>query len=290
MVQGRIPLQSMVKRAPWHFDLTQFLYRSIPELHDDPVKLVDSLRRYDLAPNPDRPAPSLRRESEAREQLALDLALSKDTFTTQAFDKSHGADLDDAFETISRATEAMSLLENEPSPIQFGYLQPVLQKDVDYYSKTSEVQSLTLPAGVRFLLKEWEIGADPHSFSYRDPYKEYTQEIASSARHSKDMLRFPSPLARETTTQRPPTVLVSSVAPQNAPPKLQPARPIAVRSKATTFTSPQVRIGGSQPALDDHAATALSQEMMVQTQVLPGVHGGRPSSKKNLTRKRVGGF
>jgi hypothetical protein len=69
--------------------------------------MVERLQEYDLILDECRSGSSLRRESEAREQLAVDLALSTNVFSARRFVKSE-ADVTeyDRCETMSHAAEA----------------------------------------------------------------------------------------------------------------------------------------------------------------------------------------
>jgi hypothetical protein len=70
----------------------------------------------------------------------------------------------DGLETMSRAAEAVTLLECVLPSSLFGYLlRPIPAPDHPIPPKPAENAStrLTLPSGIRLLLMEWDIGADP---------------------------------------------------------------------------------------------------------------------------------
>ncbi|KAH9996898.1 hypothetical protein BJV77DRAFT_1065655 [Russula vinacea] len=95
LTQGRIPRELLIKDAAW-----------------DVQTIAERLRRYDLVLDDYRSGSSLRRESEAREQLAVDLVLSTDVYSGQSFAQVETEVTgDDGVETMSRAAEAMTLSE-----------------------------------------------------------------------------------------------------------------------------------------------------------------------------------
>src|SRR5579863_5893913 len=83
----RVPREMLTKGAAWHVNLGQVLQGFVPDIADDIHSIVERLRRYDLILDDYRSGSSLRRESEAREQLAIDLALSTDVYSAQPFAK-----------------------------------------------------------------------------------------------------------------------------------------------------------------------------------------------------------
>jgi len=118
----------------------------------------------------------LTNQSDARDQLALDLALSTDICSPRPCVRHMKENLD-ALETMSRATEAMSLAD-EPPPVHLGYLRSKPIGTTDSHSSAQSrtaspaSQELDSPMGVRLLLKEWEVGTDPREYTYDDPYNE----------------------------------------------------------------------------------------------------------------------
>jgi hypothetical protein len=284
--QGRVPREMLIKEAGWHFNLEPVLRKFVPDISCDVESMVERLHKYDLILDECRSGSSLRRESEAREQLAVDLALSTDVFSALPFAKSK-ADLaeDDGLETMSRATEAMTLTETGPPPVQFGYLNPIAHTardttDDDDASSTD----LELPPGVRLLLAEWEIGSDPGQFTYNDPYDD--QQPATSSPIIPIPARKRAGKDQATQSQRPP--LVATV----APPVIADSRAAlatAISASQPTTTGLLVRSQNeaeSNLPSDAHAALA-------NTQTVPGPYGGRlTTGKKKMAagKKRVGGF
>ncbi|KAI0362386.1 hypothetical protein OH77DRAFT_1441905 [Trametes cingulata] len=306
LVQGHLPRNRLVGKAPWHFGISPIIRHSLPELEDDPQKTLDNLARYDLADGPSRTAPSFRQESEARSQLALDLTLASDVFAHKRPGKDAITTFDEDMLNISRSTEAMSLGELEPPPVQFAFLRPIVKEDPRGEATPTEepaegAAKRITPLGVRLLLQEWEVGTDPNQYVYHDPYDESGEVPVRIQRPVKtvtgkevQVTKDPRP-PTQVQTQRPPAI--ASFMPKARPviaAASQPSLPrkplIATRSQDTLATAPRVPPSGSQPA-DTWAAAPSSQEFMASTQVLPGPHGGRPvPAKKKPVKKRLGGF
>lgn len=307
--QGRVPRDELTRKAAWHLDISPFIRRTVPDHGENPQNTLENLSRYDLADGPDRTAPSFRRESEARSQLALDLSLASDVFAPKRPGKGPAATLDEDLLNISRSTEAMSLGDVEPAPVHFSFLRPICKTDPRGLPSASEnvigelAAKSMMPPGVRLLLQEWDVGADPMQYEYRDPYDEAAAPPANVGRPSKvpppqgaQSVQEPRPSTQtQTQTQRPPAI-ASSV--PNAPPAIsasQPPvtrRPLAAARSQDAFVAPTPRppSSRSQPA-ETWGAPASSQEFMTSTQVLPGPHGGRPvPAKKKGAKKRLGGF
>jgi hypothetical protein len=280
----------LIKKAGWHFNLEPILRNFVPDISCDVQSMVERLHKHDLILDECRSGSSLRRESEAREQLAVDLALSTDVFSALPFAKSK-TDLpeDDGFETMSRATEAMTLSETGPPPVQFGYLNPIVHTsqgttDDDDASSSAD---LKLSPGVRLLLSEWEIGADPDQFIYHDPYDD--QQPATSSPIVPVPMRKRAGKDQATQSQRPPLVATA------APLVIADSR----ATLATTISASQPVTTGLLARSQNEAESALPPDThdthvaMANTQTVPGPYGGRlPTGKKKMAagKKRVGGF
>src|ERR1700761_1140678 len=75
LAQGRVPRETLINGAAWHFNLEPVLRMFVPDISCDVQSMVERLHKYDLIMDECRSGSSLRRESEAREELAVDLAL-----------------------------------------------------------------------------------------------------------------------------------------------------------------------------------------------------------------------
>jgi hypothetical protein len=158
--KGLLSPTPLIESASWFYNIHSILEQHDVDIADNPTKLVDSLRHYEPTfVNP--PPESLERTSQAREQLALDLALSTNIFSTRAISNPSIPNS----EPLESMTEALSL-SDEPPSIQFGYLQPIPKRA----NEEAEHKGPTYPAGVRLLLKDWDVGTDSGKTFYRDLY------------------------------------------------------------------------------------------------------------------------
>jgi hypothetical protein len=265
----------LIKGAAWHVNLEPVLRRFVPDIADDVQSIAERLHRYDLVLDDYRSGSSLRRESEAREQLAVDLALSTDVYSAQPFAKAETeVTEDEKLETMSRAAEAMSLSESEmglPS-VHFGYLNPVAP--MTHNSRSLESSSLTLPAGVLLLLSDWVPGTDPNRFAYRDPYDDQGPGSRSTFIH-RTPIRKDGTVVRQIPIAAPPVIARSRAGPQTL---ISSSQPVTMRGTGS---------------VNDPEYVGESCAPAASTQVVPGPFGGRPPTvRKKLAsgKKRVGGF
>ncbi|KAF8478464.1 RNA polymerase I-specific transcription-initiation factor-domain-containing protein [Russula ochroleuca] len=276
LTQGRIPRELLIKGAAWYINLEPILQKFLPDISGDVQTIAERLRQYDLVLDDYRSGSSLRRESEAREQLAVDLVLSTDVYSGQSFAKEEtGVTGDDGVETMSRAAEAMSLSETGLPSVHFGCLSPIPTADHHNQSKPEDdaPTGVALPPGVRLLLGEWDIGTNPDQYAYRDPYNDQQPTARATS------LNFHSPIrdrAQATPMVAPPVIAYSRTA------------PTAVISSSQPITR---HLGGATDSAGPESHTD-SQLPMASTQILPGRFGGRlpAGKKKGAAGKRVGGF
>ena len=283
LAQRRVPRESLIREAAWHFNLEPVLQRFIPDISGDVQSIAERLRQYDLVLDDYRSGSSLRRESEAREQLAVDLVLSTDVYSAQSFAKGESNETeDDELETMSRAAEAMTLSERELPSSHFGYLSPIPAPDPPKSAESAST-SVSLPPGVRLLLAEWDIGADPDRYAYHDPYDDDQQPMTNPLTPKRHGIRDGSQATQSLPVVAPPVVVHTRTAPTATAPiagTSSSSQPISSHpvGRSLDFTGP-----------DTHND---SYPTMASTQVLPGRFGGRlPAGKKGATgKKRVGGF
>jgi hypothetical protein len=261
------------------------------DISKDPQTLVNDLRHYDLD---SEDAASQQIESDAREQLALDLALSTEVLSPRSCCAHLVKDNLDALETMSRATEAMSLAD-EPPPVFLSYLQPkprdVTNSRSDTQSRTAlpASQELDCPLGVRLLLKDWEVGANPREYTYEDPYDESYRDVVP-IRRSRN-IESSTQTTMLTQLQRPQLVVTSKslIPPILGFPDVPTHEGLGIQTQGSTYRAPMLRTG-SQVTANDPGVGASSQDFMTSTQILPGPYGGRQSIKKKPVKKRLGGF
>ncbi|TFK30016.1 hypothetical protein FA15DRAFT_663336 [Coprinopsis marcescibilis] len=271
--QGRLDSQTLSKGVAWHAKLDEIVERLDRNLASDMDETGKNLARYEVADYEQRPVESLRLEKANREQLTLDLALSQDVYSNHPLIETF--DVDHALETM---TEALTLGE-EPPAVDFSFLKPSRR---DHYNRAEATKGIALGTATRLLLKEWDIGTNPDSYRYRNPYTA-GNEIAREPPPSKFAFPYPTPQSEPAPTPRPPQVVIGKTAnPHDMFPK--------------SSSQPQVQqpmAGGSQqlgaaPRWQDESQTQGAP--MASTQVLPGVFGGRPAVKKKPAKRRVGGF
>ncbi|KIL69831.1 hypothetical protein M378DRAFT_68631 [Amanita muscaria Koide BX008] len=251
LARGRISAEMLGKGSMWHHDISPVLRHHIPEATQNVQRLTDSLSQLDLNIGGNRTQGSIRREIRAREQLALDMVLASNIYSSHPF-----ADSVQKSQDLESLTEALSLNSDAP-PIQFGYLRPIRQ-DVGAADDKDLGDVVTCSPGIRLLLKEWTVGTDP---------KEYTSCETEGPEKTKTSVED---TATQKTVQPPAIVKVDLIAPPPIP------------RRAVTHSQP---IGETTDGLAD------SQEIMASTQILPGPYGGRSVlSKKKPAKKRTGGF
>ncbi|KAI0030758.1 hypothetical protein K488DRAFT_53551 [Vararia minispora EC-137] len=288
--QGQIPVKELVENAPWHTTLLPFMRRYVPDSPSsdaDFQTFSDGLRKYDLKMDDYRTGPSLRRETEAREQVALDLSLASHIFAPYPFSKGMpSTNDDDALEVMSRATQAMSLDDDLPS-IKFGYFKPTL-RTTPYRDGDAAEDKDEQPPGVRLLLQEWDIGTDPETYEYHDPYgvDSIMPSAAALPRSGVPKQQRATPGPSQASQHAPPPILVTRPAP---PPIFSASQP----APAPTFSNTQPpRVAPQPSALRKNASLDIvgpSTQEMASTQIVPGPFGGRPPVKKPA-KKRIGGF
>ncbi|KAG6868232.1 hypothetical protein C0993_005932 [Termitomyces sp. T159_Od127] len=278
LTQGRLCPDVLAVGSSWHKNITATLQRLDSTFPDNAQTGAEAFKRYDLAVNPERSAESLRYEKAAREQLALDLALSADVFSLHPFSRpsTEGPALEDLTQTLS--------LANEPPAVDFGHLRP----NATSRYRSEETDGSEAPLGVRSLLKDWQVGADPERYAFVDHYG--GASMPHTNRMTSPMLRMELPVGVGTQSQRPPTILAASAS--AVPPEL--GRRVVVQSQPEPgAASRALGFGGQMSSwLSQQPPGQASQEDVVSTQVLPGAYGGRPmlSKKKAAMKRRVGGF
>ncbi|KIK57712.1 hypothetical protein GYMLUDRAFT_203313 [Collybiopsis luxurians FD-317 M1] len=260
--QGHLPIEDLEKGASWHLNIAPILGHFDNSTVGDVRTVTERLRSFALAPNSNIPVQALRRQEKDQEQLALDLALSKDIFSPVPF---------------SPASQLPEGDDKEVSgfPVHFHYLQPTPRRN--YYLKEGE-EDVAFPFGVQSLLNDWAFGSDPEKYVFKDPYG-VSAELKTENRPQRGRRgeRLPSeatpppPSSLPQPTQLPPLIAAFST----TQPALLPPHVLGVESQMM------------QPE------EVESQGLMTSTQVLPGPFGGRPAAaakKKSAPKKRMGGF
>ncbi|KAF5315685.1 hypothetical protein D9611_004780 [Ephemerocybe angulata] len=275
--QERLDPRSLQPKAQWHLDLAPTLKQF--GLEETFAEDQEPFAKYDLEDSDKRTAGSLRLEKRYREQLEVDLRLSRNVFSSQPFAKASEVD-----QTLETMTEALSLGDTPPE-VEFGFLRPVFKKDEE--EDTEGEQGRGLGMGVKLLLKDWEISSDLTNYTYHDPYN--TVEARPQPR------RHPAaPMTAPTAAMAPPQLLTQptqttqkSVRPPTLVPQLFSQPGLIPMVKKSSSSSESQRI---VPANHTQSQTQTQDVLMASTQVLPGPFGGRPTKKKAEKKRRMGGF
>jgi hypothetical protein len=262
--QGRLSADAI--KAPWHRSIALTLSRLDKGFQVDPKEWANYLQQFDLRDTSTMSDQAYRYQYTARQQLELDLALSTDVFSEMMVSKPNNVD-----QVLEVMTEALSL-SAEPPSVEFAYLRPLERKYKNEEGEVGEVlETPDIPMGVRLLLKHWGSGS-PESYLYQDPY-----DNPGSIGHitSPSVL---APSSQDFVARRPPPVMASKQA--NA---TSPGLKFITQSQEVP---PRHDLTFGNPPFSTQPIFAASQDL-VSTQVLPGLHGGRPSAKK---KKRLDGF
>ena len=293
--QDRLPAKDVARTAAWHMNLKATMNSISPGCLTD-VQSSRDLEPYKVIRHAELPDAD-RREENFREEVALDLALSEDIYSAILFkpppsNSSTSNELDaeeqEPAASLTLATEKLSLTQNEPPRVHFGYHRPSFKDKQDYYKDVETERAAGLPPGVSLLLSEWKVGDDPTRYQYVDPYgeEEVTLQKRAHPRWQKKSESIAGDYEEQLGDQ------------SQAPPTIVAARSIAsTQPKPSTSqqlkTDPAVRAQTNRVAFSQVEMTepTSSQPLMTNTQVLSGPFGGRqPVGKKKPQKKRVQGF
>jgi hypothetical protein len=265
--QGRLSADAI--KAPWHRSIALTLSRLDKEFQIDSKKWAEYLQQFDLPDTSTMSDQANKYQYKARQLLELDLALSTDIFSEIV---SKPNNVDQALEVM---TEALSL-SAEPPPVEFGYLRPLERKYNSEEGKVGEaLETPDIPMGVRLLLKHWGSGS-PESYLYQDPY----DNPGSIGRVTSLSV---APSFQNFAAKRPPPVMASKQANVTILPDNSRGLKLVSQSQEAPARH-DLTLDNTRFSTQPHFAA--SQDL-VSTQVLPGLHGGRPSVKK---KKRMEGF
>lgn len=203
----------------------------------------------------------------ACDQVAVDLILSKDVLAMG------NPTAPSAEEAEDLAMTAYDRLADLPD-IEYGFFRPI---DANGNPPTSDA--------ARALLSEWTLGADPHIRpAFKNPY---SQQVRDEKTANTQLKAFKSRLAQEAG--------MSASQPLPGPSHLR--RPASTQvPQLARLTESLQESDVEQTPMRERPPMAQSQTVTTETepetpmpftQMMPGVHGGRPAKKK---KKRTGGF
>lgn len=276
LMRSQIPTEELAGLAKWHYNIQDTSIPVLNYLSADCNSLHEHLEELNLVSGAERHDASVQRETKAREQLVLDLALSNDVYSTKQIPKVHSFASSEV--TANTVVHPMGPYSEEPPEVQFGYFRPIRKSGADHYAERNQDgeqdAGISSPLGVRLLLAEWELGADPNNYTYRDPYGLVDIEEQPIPQYRKPPAAPPTTQKKQMPPQRPPAVVAAT-----QPPLVHTVeRPPMIQSQP-------VQLQQFEPG-----SNVFSQEPVISTQVLPGPFGGRPAAGKRPVKKRLGGF
>lgn len=240
----------------------------------------------------------------ASKQVLLDVKLASEIYSTRAMEPS----------PLSMSQNNSSYPIDQPPPsLHFHYFRP--RPSPDFANREEEIivgsgsrkRKLNRPSlelsGARALLSEWQIGSDPTSYNWQNPYinetkKELELEYGENSSQGRKKLNLKN---REFEGEEP---LNSSqygfgskaFPPAFAPRKIDPIREESSPVRLNGDQSPRNLFGfNSQPNFSRPEQVSSQFDSQSQdrrnggaSQVLPGTFGGRIEKKKK--KKRISGF
>ncbi|CAE6435424.1 unnamed protein product [Rhizoctonia solani] len=281
----------------WSYDLLKTQAHIWPGL--SPTPTVDDLLAFSVLDNASERAS--KRDKEARQEIALDLALSTTVYSTVPFQPSRpklrpapvARDNDDM---LSVAASALTLEGIEPPHVQ--HVQPCPTKGlVDGKKGAEQRQSLV----ARLLASEWDPDSSPGDYEFHDPYNQDYDEampawkLMARTKADKELLEQAKLRLMSGRAAMAPvgSVLLPSVQiSRTKPPAI--SNPVAVRVVRQVESQPEL---AAKQTASDQLGEATSSQMngssqAANTQVLPGPFGVRPggSAAPKKKKSRLPGF
>lgn len=285
--------------APWSWDISSTQALICPAL--TPTPSPDDLAAFSTGD--DTSESIVKKDEEARQEIALDLALAMTAYSVAPFQPSRPrlpptAPVRDDDDMLSIAASALTLEDTEPPHLQHVQPCPTIGL-VDGKRGAEQRQSLV----TRLLAMEWDPDSSPNDYEFFDPYNQDCDEttpawrlMAQTKADKQSLERAKSrflgiPVStgfRADLGSMPlPPIQISRPGPPIIP------KPVAVR------TTVPLRHAQSQPEPLANQMTLsqshgpLSSQMgegsQVRTQVVPGPFGGRSNIAKKK-KSRLPGF
>lgn len=220
-MRNELPIENTASSAAWRCDFKPFLSRVGLGRMDHWEDMRGRLEAFNLSYPVDTPELLVQQEGESQEQLVVDLALSSMALSSRPVSMPAVSTQMSGLEAVSLATKALTL-DDELPEIQLGYLRPRRKLGINHYpdalkgkdavAQPTQDAEFSTPLGVRLLLKEWEVGTDVESYTYRDPYNAKSTDPVS--RPSKERAFPIAPVIAQktnTSSQRPPMVVAGFV-------------------------------------------------------------------------------
>ncbi|KAJ1311440.1 hypothetical protein OPQ81_009929 [Rhizoctonia solani] len=284
------------ENVSWSYDLSNVQGHIWPALV--PIPTADDLIAFSVLDNVSENAS--KRDKEARQEIALDLALSMTVYSSIPFQPSRlrlpPPVIRDDDDILSVAASALTLGGIEPPHVQ--HVQPCpTQGLVDGKQGAEQRQSLV----ARLLASEWDPDSSPTDYEFHDPYNEDYDEsmpawkLMAQTKADKQTLeraksRF---LSSRATIASPRSVPLPSIQiSRNKPPVIP--NPVAVRGIRQAKSQPELvpdQTTSSQPR-EALVSQMSGSSQMPSTQIVPGAFGARPGTGAVLKKKksRLPGF
>ncbi|CUA76729.1 Vacuolar membrane protease [Rhizoctonia solani] len=291
-------LQSQSRQGvSWSYDLSRPQAHIWPNLV--PAPTADDLIAYSVLEKASGNAS--KRDKEARQEIALGLALSTVVYSNTPFQPSRprlppAPTIRDGEDMLSVAASALTLEGIEPPHVQ--HIQPCpTQGLVDGKRGAEQRQSLV----ARLLASEWDPDSSPNDYEFHDPYNQDYDEsmpawklMAQTKTDKETLQRAKSRFISGRTTIAParsvplPSVHLS----RNEPPRISnPAVARGIRQvESQPEFAPNQIISGQLG--DPPSSQANGSSQMPNTQILPGPFGARPgtSAAPKKKKSRLPGF
>ncbi|CAE6521496.1 unnamed protein product [Rhizoctonia solani] len=290
-----VHLQSQSREAvSWSYDLSRIQAHIWPALVPTPT--ADDLITFSVLDSVSENAS--KRDREARQEIALDLALSTTVYSNIPFQPSRprlppAPVIRDDDDMLSVAASALTLEGIEPPHVQ--HVQPCpTQGLIDGKQGAEQRQSLV----VRLLASEWDPDSSPSDYEFHDPYnQDYDEAMPAWKLMAQTMVdkqsleqaksRF---LSSRTTIAPVRSVRLPSI--QISRGKL-PAIPNSAVVRRQVESQPELisnQTMSSQPKEPSSQMNGNSQ--LPSTQIVPGPFGARPgtSAAPKKKKSRLPGF
>ncbi|CAE6425163.1 unnamed protein product [Rhizoctonia solani] len=273
----------------WSHDLSKVQAHIWPDLVPTPTP--DDLLAFSVLDSASESAS--KKDKEARQEIALDLALSTTLYSTAPFQPSRPKLLPapvirDNEDMLSVAASALTLEGIEPPHVQ--HVQPCpTQGLVDGKQGAEQRQSLV----ARLLASEWDPDSSPDDYEFHDPYNQNYDEtmpawkLMARTKADKQLLeqaksRFMS--SRATVAPVGSIPLPSVQISRNKPPAIP--NPVVVRGVRQAESQPEL---AAKQTMTSRLGEPPSSQMngssqMLNTQVLSGPFGARP--RTNIAPKK----
>ncbi|KAH7344993.1 hypothetical protein B0J17DRAFT_637896 [Rhizoctonia solani] len=291
-------LRSQSREAvSWSYDLSRVQAHIWPALA--PIPTADDLIAFSVLDNVSENA--YKKDKEARQEIALDLALSTTVYSSIPFQPSRprlpsAPRIRDDDDMLSVAATALTLEGIEPPHVQ--HVQPCpTQGLVDGKQGAEQRQSLV----ARLLASEWDPDSSPNDYEFHDPYNQdyddsmpawklmaQTKAEKQSLEQAKSRFLSNQITIAPTRSMPLPSIQIS----RNKPPAIP--NHVAIRGTRQVESQPELapnQTMSSQPR-EPLPPQMNGNSQLPSTQIVPGPFGTRPGTNAAPKKKksRLPGF